>query len=184
MWLTQIRASVLAVALMAAAVVSGQAQTVISNVLTLNQERLFSQSLYGKRVLKELEAASVELAAENQRIQAELEAEELSLTEQRPTLEPALFRELAEAFDAKVQDLRRVQRQKTADLNRETDAERKRFFELVVPILLRLMQETGGSVIVDQRAIVLASNSIDITSVAIERVNAEVGDGATQEPQE
>lgn len=77
-----------------------------SQVLVIDQERLFSESQLGAAALSEIEAAALELAAENRRIEAELLAEEQALTEQRGEVTPAAFSDLADAFDAKVQRLR------------------------------------------------------------------------------
>ncbi|HHC29229.1 MAG TPA: OmpH family outer membrane protein, partial [Rhodobacterales bacterium] len=79
---------------------------VVSPMLTIDRERLFSDTLYGQRITRELEAARADMAAETSRIEADLEAEERSLTEQRATLDPKAFRALADAFDEKVQSLR------------------------------------------------------------------------------
>ena len=77
-----------------------------SQVLTLDQERLFAQSAYGKRVVAEIEEASRVLAAENREIEARLAAEEKDLTVRRATLTAAEFRPLADGFDAKVTRIR------------------------------------------------------------------------------
>ena len=72
-----------------------------SPILTLDQERLFSGTIWGRRIQAELEAESTTLAGENRRLEAELTAEEASLTERRKTMEPAAFRAEADAFDDK-----------------------------------------------------------------------------------
>ena len=59
---------------------------VISPVLTIDSERMFRESAFGRRVSAEIEARSIELAAENREIEAALEAEERELTEQRPDM--------------------------------------------------------------------------------------------------
>ena len=70
-----------------------------SPILTLDQERLFEGSGVSARVSSEVERLTQELADENRRIEAELVAEELELTEKRAELDPETFREMADAFD-------------------------------------------------------------------------------------
>ena len=60
--------------------------------------------------------------AENRRIEAELTAEERTLTEIRDDLSPVQFRARAAAFDEKVQRLRREQDEKARALG-QTDEE-------------------------------------------------------------
>ncbi|MEN8738644.1 MAG: OmpH family outer membrane protein, partial [Phaeobacter gallaeciensis] len=77
-----------------------------SGILTIQPDRLFSESAFGQRVTRELEAEGAVLTAENRRIEAELRAEEQDLTQRRPSMEPEAFRTLADAFDKKVQETR------------------------------------------------------------------------------
>ncbi|MBO6603587.1 MULTISPECIES: OmpH family outer membrane protein [Paracoccaceae] len=146
-------------------------------ILVLNQDRLFSTSLYGARVQRELEAAGERLAAENRQIEAQLTEEELRLTEQRPQMDPVAFRILAEEFDTRVGEIRAAQEAKAQSLSDQADDARQRFFELSFPILLELVRERGAAVIMDNRAVLLSAESVDITADALARVNAEIGDG-------
>lgn len=144
-------------------------------ILTLNQERLYANSLFGQRVREDLEAASADLVAENRRIEAELVSEESQLVTDRATMEPAEFRVLAEEFDARVTGIRRAQSDKRDALQRAADAERTRFFELAFPVLFALVEETGALAILNQNAVILSSRAIDVTEQAIARIDAEIG---------
>jgi len=151
-----------------------------STILTINQERLFAASLFGERVTGEIEVASETLIAENRRIEADLTAEEKSLTDQRPKLTPEAFRLLADAFDKKVQAIRRAQEVKTRELGRRLEEERAAYFKLIVPILGELMNEHGATAILDRRAIFISSDGVDITDEAVRRIDATLGDGVAQ----
>jgi Skp family chaperone for outer membrane proteins len=148
-----------------------------SPILTLDQDRLFADSRFGRRVMAEIEAAQAALVAENRRIEAELEAEERDLTERRAALDADAFRALAEAFDARVQAHRAAQDTKARDLSGRRDGERQRFYALAVPELAALMREAGAVAILSDEAIVLTFDSIDITAAAIARMDDRHGDG-------
>lgn len=156
----------------------------IGSVLVIDLERFFAQTLYGQRLSADLAAATEALAAENRKIEADLRAEELSLTERRPTMDPAVFRTEADAFDAKVQDIRAAQDAKERSLTTDANSQRAAFMGTVNPILGQLMQERGASVILDRRTVFLWSSVLDITDAAIERVDEALGDGAQIEDQE
>ena len=145
-------------------------------IATLNQERLYAGSDYGARVAQVLETASAELAAENRTIEARLMAEERELTEQRPDMDPDAFRERADAFDARVEEIRDTQRGKERRLAAAAEAARQRFFEMSVPILLQLLDDRGVDAILDSRAVILAPGSIDITDAAIARIDEQLGE--------
>lgn len=162
-----------------------QVQSGASNqILTLNQERFFQESLFGRRVLQEIDSRSTRLAAENHRIESELKDEELRLTEQRKTLPAAEFRALADAFDAKVENIRTTQAGKATDLSKFADAEQQRFIDQAYPELLKMATEIGALVILDQRSIIITSGQIDVTERAIFRVDQAIGDGGAPPSEE
>ncbi|GGC02820.1 molecular chaperone Skp [Marivita lacus] len=149
-----------------------------SLILTVAPDALYAQSDFGQRIVREIEADSVEIAAENRRIEAELTAEERELTELRDSLAPADFRARAEAFDEKVQRLRREQDEKARAVGQRSDDARRALLTAAQPILLQLMIESGAVAVLDRRSVLLSVESVDITDEAIQRVNAEFGAGA------
>lgn len=152
-----------------------------SQILTIDQDRLFQESEYGQRIQAEIRKASQELAVENRQIEAELAAEELDLTEQRKALPPADFRVLADQFDEKVTDIRRRQDSKTVALQRQGELARNAFASNALPILSTIVEEAGAVAIIDRDSVFLTVSKIDITDIAIERMNAELGDGMGSE---
>ena len=148
-----------------------------SDILVLDTDRLFKQTLLGRRILSEYDAERDAVIAENQRIDAELTAEEKALTEQRPDMTPDDFRAAADAFDAKVQTIRRENEAKALELERRRDTAPLLFLRTVRPVLSQLMRDSGAVVILEPRAALLWADVVDITPIAIERVDAEIGDG-------
>lgn len=148
-----------------------------SPILTLDQDRMFAESAFGKRVQAEIDAASHALAAENRQIEAQLSEEEKSLTEKRATMAADAFRKLADEFDTRVEGIRRDQGAKARDIARLRDRERQRFFRAAVPVLGQIVRDAGAVAILNAQAIVLSFDSIDITDEAIRRIDTTLGDG-------
>lgn len=148
-----------------------------SLILTIAPEALYTQSEFGKRIAREIEAESAEIAAENRRIEAELTAEERELTELRDTLPTEEFRARADAFDEKVQNLRREQDEKARAVGQRNEDARRALLTAVQPVLLQLMVEAGAVAVLDRRAVLMSVDSVDITEQAILRVNLEFGEG-------
>lgn len=184
-WLDVIRAGLLAVMVLPGLLQPTLAQQdppLSTPILSLDQERLFAQTMYGKAAISSLQADTDALILENRRIDAALEAEERALTTRRGTLTPAEFRPLAEAFDQKVEEIRTAQAAKSRALTRRKDEDRQRFFEAATPILGALMLDRGAYAIVDKRAVLLGFEAIDLTASAIARIDEVLGVGAVQGP--
>lgn len=167
---------------LASAAAAQELGRVVSPILTLDRERLFTDTLFGQRVTGDLEAASKLMAAETRRIEASLAEEERTLTEQRASLAPEEFRKLADAFDAKVQKARAERDQAKADLQAQIDAARQQFFEQIAPVLKALVRERGAILVLDKRAILLSAADIDLTDAAIARIDAVLGTGEVVSP--
>jgi Skp family chaperone for outer membrane proteins len=148
-----------------------------SPILTVDSDRLFLESAWGRRVFAEVQAETEAFNAENRRLEAALTEEERSLTERRPTMEVEDFRAEAEAFDTKVQAIRAAQDAKQRNLQQLLTRGREGFLNEATPILARLMLESGAAVIVDRRSVILSAGAIDITDAAIAAIDAAIGDG-------
>ncbi|MBO9473331.1 OmpH family outer membrane protein [Shimia sp. R10_1] len=161
-------------------VASPESVVPIAAVLTVDSEVMYAQSLFGLRVSQELAAEEAVLLAENRRIQAELTEEERELTAQREGMDPKAFRAIADAFDARVVQIRIEQEQKSRNIEVRRKREEEEFIRAASPILTDLMREAEASVIMERRDTLLADPSIDITTIAIQRLNQRLGDGRVQ----
>ncbi|WP_101066347.1 OmpH family outer membrane protein [Roseovarius salinarum] len=148
-----------------------------SEVLVLDPERLFRNTEYGQSISADIQAERERIIEDNRKLEAELEAEEKALTEKRPEMSPEAFRDAADAFDKKVRRIRKENERAVRDLERRRERAPVTFMKRVEPILARVMREAGGVVVLDKRSTLLSADVIDITDLAIERVNRAVGDG-------
>jgi Skp family chaperone for outer membrane proteins len=155
----------------------GEAQ-VRSPVLVIRRDALFEGSAFGKAARARYEADSQALIAENRRLERALETEERDLTDRRPTLPAAEFQTLSAAFDTKVEGIRTARDAKSRDITRRLDEDRQRFLQAAIPVLAQIMADFGATVILDQQTVVVNLEAIDVTDVAIARIDAAIGDGA------
>jgi Skp family chaperone for outer membrane proteins len=171
--------------LLGLSVLLGPAQAQQANppqILTLDQDRLYTASLYGKAIEAQLLAQTQDLTAQNRQIEADLSAEEASLTTQRKALSAAAFAKLAADFDAKVEKIRAEQEAKAKQLTTDRDTGRKQFFDAAVPVLVELMRKLGAYAILNRSSVVLAFDSIDVTDRAIAALDDQLGDGSKLPP--
>lgn len=142
------------------------------SLLVIDRGRVFAESRWGRDLLGRLDADGRALAAENREIEERLREEERALTERRSEMEPAAFREEAEAFDLRVQEIRDTQDAKRRELLSRRETLEDAFWEGALPVLARILQERGAVVVLDRDGVFLSSDSADITSEVIARIDA------------
>lgn len=148
-------------------------------IVVLDTDRLFTESLFGQTLATALQTETEALIEENRRIEAELTAEEQSLTQRRAEMTPTAFRNEADAFDARVQQIRRERDAKERALQQEAAAGREQFLAAIGPTLGQVMMARGAAVILDRRTVFLSTGAVDVTDTAIAAVDAAIGDGST-----
>lgn len=167
---------------MVLAVQGAAAQDVASSLLTLDQDRLFLESDFGKAVIERERQATLDLEQENRQIEAGLVAEEQALTDARATLSAEDFSARAEAFDAKVERIRTEQDAKARKLVEGREADRKAFLQVAVPVLGEILGDKGATAILDKGLVILSLSAIDITDEAISRVNTALAEKPAAKP--
>lgn len=175
-----VRIGLLTLVLGAAGAGPGVAQpigVIQSDIVVMDTERLLEETRLGRRLIADVQAERDDLIARNERLRLELEAEEQELTDLRADLSPEAFRELADAFDARVQQIREDSARRARDLERQRDLIPTQFMQIVQPVLQDLLQDANASVMMDRRAVLLAIGAIDVTDLAIGRIDAAVDDG-------
>ncbi|MEB8386264.1 OmpH family outer membrane protein [Rhodobacteraceae bacterium KMM 6894] len=179
-----LRAAVLAALSLAPLPMGAVAQdvgTVQSQILVLDPDRLFSGTLVGQRLTQQYQQERDKLIAYNREIEADLRAEEQALTEARDTMTPSEFREKADAFDDRVQALRQENERTARDLERGREIAPLTLMRMAEPVLVQLMRDAGGTIILDNRQVLLRADVIDITDLAISRIDEVIGDGSAEQ---
>ncbi|MEM6481829.1 MAG: OmpH family outer membrane protein [Pseudomonadota bacterium] len=143
-----------------------------SGIVLIDPERLFEQSRLGRSIAQRVQQERDALIAMNRQLEAELEAEEQELTAQREESSPEEFRALADAFDEKVQQIRRDSERRARDLERNRERAPRDFLRQVEPILIDVMRDAGAVVVLDQRSVLLSADIVDVTDLAIARIDA------------
>ena len=156
--------------------ISAQPPQAPAQVLLIDQDRLFSGSVFGQAVGGVIDRVGRDLSAQNREIEDVLTQEEQRLTELRSSLSIEDFRLRAAEFDARVVEIRSEQDAKNRALGAYAEAARQRFLEIIGPILIDLVQRSGAEVLMDRRAVIFARDDIDITDEAIAAIDAALAD--------
>jgi len=142
-----------------------------AGIVLINSDDVYQRSTYAAFLRSSMETDRVALADQNAALFADLEAEELALTQQRPSMTPVDFQAAAAAFDAKVKRTRREQDQKELDLQQQLVGIRREFFTRIQPVVLDIMRERGASVVLEEGTVLFGLQDIIITDLVIARVD-------------
>ncbi len=163
----------LALALTLLAMPGAAQQRPMSPFLFINQERILTESNTGKRLLEEEAKAQNELRSEARATDTAFETEERHLTELRKTLSTEEFRKRANDFDERVVKARQAQDAKSSALAQDLDHKRRQFYASVAPLLVTVMERYGAHAIFDETSVLLADDSLNITSAVIAEIDAK-----------
>ena len=152
-----------------------------SAIFTVDLSKVLKLTVFGKHIKSENNKHRSELQKENDTLEAELLKEEKLLSELRKSLPADEFLEKAIAFDEKVSAIRSDQARKEQILNEKIRKEESEFFKAIYPVLFKIVSEQGGTILLDQRNVVLFDSSVDITPNAIDLINRTLGNGVTGE---
>ena len=137
-------------------------------VVTVDLERLVSETQIGQYLSFQMSEEAQSLQTELDAIEAELSAEEDDLIKKREILDLDEFRVLAKAFDEKAVRLRQEQQAKIQAITEESSRRRQDLLRSFVPVLSQVMRDRGATVLLDRRSVVLDDRaSVDITDDAI-----------------
>ena len=155
-----------------------------SQILTIDSARLFPETLLGQSIIAALNEERRIFASEGQAIADALRAEELELTEKRQTLSREEFAQLAADFDQRVTATRAERDAAEAELTARAEAQERAFLGRVRPILGQLMAEAGAAVMIEADTVFLRNDVIDVTEIAIARINEVTVLSGDEEPDE
>ena len=154
------------------------AQDVQPQVLIVDIERVYIETLLGRRIEADFSAQAAALQAENDRIASTLIAEETSLTERRPEMTPELFRKEADTFHERAQAVRQSREDAEVALRTAFANARARFEDQIQGVIANIMIERGAVMVMERRSVFLSVRAANITDDVIVRVDAELGDGS------
>ena len=146
-----------------------------SSLFTVDMGKLFKSSDFGKKIISTNNIARQELQNENEELESLLLSEEKELSEQRKILSSDEFRPKALAFDEKVSIIRTEQGKKEENLKNKARKEEAEFYKRIYPLLYELLLDRGGSILIDQRNVILWDSTVDITDEAILLINQVLG---------
>ena len=140
-------------------------------ILVVDLERAYDSSKFAQAMRDAFSLQNQLLNEENSNILNALKREELQLTEDRATLSPELFAVAAEAFDVKVQGIRKSRLQKLRLVEDQFNRLKINFFQKINPFFDEVMLEFDAAAILEKKSIVRSIDALDITDLLVQRVD-------------
>ena len=140
-------------------------------ILYLNQNKVYSESIFGKNLEEIFRNESKKLKEQNRQLTKELEIEEQRLTNEREGMPLDEFKILAKSFNARVEKVRKEQKEKGDTLKYMLEEERKYFFDAVYPLLLEFVAKTNATGILDSSVVIVGNRKLDVTNKVILIIN-------------
>ncbi|MEO0680991.1 MAG: OmpH family outer membrane protein [Pseudomonadota bacterium] len=168
-------AAVLALICVAAAAQSPTPAAPAFPILVVNRAAVLEASAPARALAQVEREVRTRVQTENDRVKAELEAEEQALADQRETLAPEAFEARALDFDRRVRAERRRAQERGALLLRFVQDARAALASALPRVLEGLRRDMGAAVLLDAGAVVAADPALDVTAAAIARYDREMG---------
>ncbi len=150
------------------------------SVLVMNEQRILRESTVGQHITSRLEAIGDEIQTELEPQQAAIQAESEALNAETAPLSEEALRQRPDLI-ARLQTLQReaaqfeqLRRLRTQELAATEQQAMRPVLLLLQEVLQEIVTERNADVLIDRSAVVFASESVDISTIAIERLNASI----------
>ncbi|HEY4943917.1 MAG TPA: OmpH family outer membrane protein [Rhizomicrobium sp.] len=147
------------------------AGTPAPKILVIDRAAILRGSVVGQNIMKQVQQLTIAAEGGLKARDAALRQEGAALQQQLAILSPAVKAAKIKAFEAKQAGLQgEVQRQQGL-IQGGVLVARQQVERALGPILQKIMQERGANLLLDRNAVVLGTVDVDVTGVAIQRLN-------------
>lgn len=175
-------AAVAALVLASAPAVAQQA-----SVLVVNLDRVVNESAAGRAAGTELKAKAEAISAKDKSLAEKFKTEEDALTKQKDSVEKGIMQPAQ--FEANVRGYQERRNKDIQDFNKlRVDFQRSQAYVVeqitagAAPIIQEVMRERGASLVVKEGALEAFSNTLDITSTVVQRLDQKLPKVSTTPP--
>ncbi len=153
---------------------AAQAQTASANILVVDTVRIQEQSSAAKSMQTQIRDFETKLQAQAKSAEEKLKAEEVGLKQQQTLLAPEQFDVKRREFETRLGEEQRKLQQAQQDMQVAARTAQGTLLKALEPILKELMTERGANLMVDRRMVLTSSDSLDVTTAVIERLNKKL----------
>ncbi len=143
-------------------------------ILVIDRSAILRQSVAGKDMIMQIDALSKSAETEFKGEEDKLRSDAQALQQQMAVLAPEVRSQKTKEFDARQQALQKKVQDRQNQIQAGVYKARKQIEDALGPILEALMTERGANLLFDRNAIVLGTVDVDVTGVAIQRLDQKL----------
>lgn len=143
-------------------------------ILVIDRSAILRQSVAGKDMITQIDALSKSAETEFKGEEDKLRSDAQALQQQMAVLAPEVRAQKTKEFDARQQALQKKVQDRQNQIQAGVYKARKQIEDALGPVLEALMTERGANLLFDRNAIVLGTVDVDITGVAIQRLDQKL----------
>ena len=137
----------------------------------INLDDVIKNSIYGKKVLNEINLLNDENIKKLKNMENEIEFDENQLNKKKNILSEKEFRNEFEKFKQKLSDYRKIKDEITLNFKSQQNKKLNDFFLKINPIIQEYMDQKSIDILLRQENIFIGKSSADITKIIIEKIN-------------
>ncbi|MBU6298554.1 MAG: OmpH family outer membrane protein [Alphaproteobacteria bacterium] len=142
-----------------------------ARILLVDLRRVMGGSKVGQDIQKQVAALKADATKQLNGEGLELQKEKTQLEQQAAILAPDVKARRIKDFDSKAQAFQKKLQERGALIQGGVMKAQQQIEQALGPILQGIMQERGATILLDRSAVLLAPNAIDVTDVAIQRLD-------------
>lgn len=150
------------------------AQVTIPIILVLDRAQLLGESDAGKNIAEQAQELQEVIAKELQEEFDALKKEEEQLISQQSLLAPEVLQERAQKLQIRQRDFEVTRQVKNREFQASVARAQNEIGKVLEPILGDIITERSGTILIDRSNIMFAIPDIDVTPVALRRLNEKL----------
>lgn len=145
-----------------------------ARVLIVDLRRVMSESKVGHDLQRQVEALNGQVTGDLKAEKANLQKEQIALQQQSAILAPDVKARRIKDFEARVAAFQEKVQKRGSLIQGGVMKAQSQIEQALGPILQGLMRERGATMLMDRTAVLLAVGGLDMTSVAIQRLDMKL----------
>ena len=147
-----------------------------NNILILNVDQVFTDSLVGKNLQDKIQESNIRLKGQKEDAEEKLRYEASQIESQKPVLSDEKYAEKRDKLRLKIISLQEEITKNIRKFETALTEAQTQIFKIMNPILNEILTEKKANVILDRRNVLIGSPDIDITDFVIKKLNDKIKD--------
>jgi Skp family chaperone for outer membrane proteins len=147
-----------------------------NKVAYINVDLILTESLPAKSMLSQLKLIEKTKIEKINNDEIELKNEEKKILASKNIISNDEYNKNVKNFQKKVDLHRKLKDENIKNLKQKRNKEILRFFNLINPIIEKVMEKNSIAILIEKKNIFIAKSNYDITEIVIEEINKDIKD--------